>query len=182
MNLLKKGLLLMMLSGGITMAAYAQDEGTDVVLKAERIKKEQLPPEVLEAFQKQFPTANLRDVMKIPMDLYRKDFLIDESNPLGNDQYYTMTMTGTKMDVEAVYDKDGNLIRANEIAKDVELPTNITTYIVNTYPSYTIKKDKVKRVIEPNKTKVIWEVTIVQSKGVEKRLLFDKDGNFMKAR
>ncbi|RAJ76725.1 putative PepSY-like beta-lactamase-inhibitor [Chitinophaga dinghuensis] len=181
MNLLKKGLLLLMISSGMAVATYAQDDN-DVVLKAERIKREQLPPEVLDAFQKRFPTANLRDIMKIPTELYRKDFLIDETNPIGNDDYYTLTMTGTKMDVEAVYDKNGNLIRANEIARDVELPTTISTYIITNYPGFEIKKDRVKRVIEPTRTEAFWEVTIAQSRGVEKRLLFNKDGNFIKSR
>ncbi|SHM82323.1 Putative beta-lactamase-inhibitor-like, PepSY-like [Chitinophaga jiangningensis] len=180
MKTLKKGLTLVMLLVAVALGATAQDQET--LLKAERIKSDQLPPEVVAAYKKKFPSANLKDIVKIPTKTYKKDWEIDELHkPTGDEQYYTLYLSGTGMNLEALYDKKGNLIRANEVAKNVALPRTITTYIVTNYKGYNITKDKVKRFIEPNKINADWEVTVAKG-GDTKRLFFDKNGSFIKSK
>lgn len=156
----------------------AQDEKT--MLKAERIKADQLPPEVLAAYKKKFQNANLKDIVKLPMQTYKADWQIDEVHqPTGNEEYYSLTMHGDGIDVEALYDKKGNLIRANEVATNIAMPTAVSSYIVTNYKGYAITKDKVKRLIEPNQIQAEWEVEVVKGSD-KKRLLFDKEGKFKK--
>ncbi|NIG54936.1 hypothetical protein [Chitinophaga sp. Cy-1792] len=180
MKMVKSGLFLLLLLIGLVPTLRAQDD-QDVILEAKKIDKSQVPPEVMAAYRKQFPNANLKDIMKLPTSVYKKDWQIEEQNkPEPDDEYYTLNLTGTNMKLEALYDKHGNLIRANEIAKDVALPKSIASYIVTNYKGYSIKKDKVKRFIQPTQTSATWEVTIAEGKGSTRRLLFDKDGNFLK--
>ncbi|MFB6454039.1 hypothetical protein ACE38W_02115 [Chitinophaga sp. Hz27] len=156
MKMVKSGLfmlLLLMIGLAPTLRAQSVTDDQEVLLDAKRIKKSQLPPEVLAAYQKQFPKANLKDIMKLPTSVYKKNWEIEEQNkPEGGEEYYSLNLTGTNMNLEALYDRHGNLIRANEVAKDVALPKTISTYIVTHYKGYGITKDKVKRFIEPTKT------------------------------
>ncbi|CAL1518672.1 PepSY-like domain-containing protein [Chitinophaga sp. MM2321] len=178
MKLLKTTFCLLTVLSFWAISAEAQEE--QVLLKAERIKSDQLPPEVIAAYKQKFPSANLKQIVKLPTQVYKSDWEIDELNkPDGGDEYYSLSLSGTNVSLEALYDRKGNLIRANEVAKNVALPRKIGTYIVTNYKGYSIKKDKVKRLIEPNQVQAEWEVGI--AKGSEqKRLFFDKDGNFAK--
>lgn len=160
-----------------TFSASAQQE---TVFKAEKIKSDQLPPEVLAAYKQKFPQANLKDILKLPESTYKSDWQIDENKyPGTNEQYYTLYLYGKDMKVEALYDNKGNLIRATENAKNIKLPTTISTYILSHYKGYGITSDKVKRFIEPNTVNADWEVGITKG-STKKRLLFDKSGNFIK--
>jgi hypothetical protein len=160
-----------------TPQAKAQEE---TLLKAERIKEDKLPPEVLAAYKKKFPSANLRDIVKLPTKVYKKDWEIDErQSPSGDEEFYKLYLSGDNVQLEALYDRDGNLIRASEVAKNVALPTNTMQYIVKNYKGYLVKKDKVRRLIEPNSINAEWEVTVAKGKD-SKRLLFGSDGEFKK--
>ena len=157
--------------------ATAQEE---TLLKAERIKADKLPPEVVEAYKKKYPNANLKDIAKLPTQVYKKDWEIEESQqPSGDDEFYNLYLSGDDFQLEALYDRNGNLIRAHEVAKNVALPTNTMQYIVKNYKGYTVKKDKVRRLIEPNAINAEWEVTIAKGKD-SKRLLFGSKGEFKK--
>ncbi|MBC9929479.1 hypothetical protein [Chitinophaga qingshengii] len=180
MKTLKVYWLLLMLLTLPALSVGAQDEET--ILKAERIKKGDLPPEILEAYQKRFPNASLNQIMKIPTGLYKRDWEIEERNkPSLQDEYYTLTLTGDKLDIEALYDRNGNLIRARERAINVKLPENIGMYLADHYPGYHIVKDKVHRLISPKKIQAEWEVMVVKDNDF-RRLFFDKDGKFVKER
>lgn len=152
------------------------------MLKAERISSDKLPPEVLAAYKQKYPTANLKDIVKLPVKVYKKDWEIDELNqPTGDEEYYSLYLSGDNINLEALYDRQGNLIRANEVAKNVALPTKAMQYIVKNYKGYLVTKDKVKRLIEPNKIEAEWEATIKKGNDT-KRLLFATDGTFRKVK
>lgn len=161
-------------------SAFGVARAQETLLKAERITSKQLPPEVIAAYKKRFPTANLKQIVKLPTSVYKNDWEIDELNPPeGGEEYYTLSLRGDDVDLEALYDRNGNLIRANEVAKNVALPEAVNQYIYNNYKGYQIKKDKVKRLIEPNKISAEWEVLIAGKEG-KKRVFFDTDGKFIK--
>ncbi|MGX5819094.1 hypothetical protein ACWKWU_12905 [Chitinophaga lutea] len=163
----------------LTLAARAQQD-EEVLLKATRISSSNLPPEVVAAYKAKFPNANLKDIVKLPTKVYKKDWEIDESSrPTGNEEYYSLYLDGDDIRLEALYDAKGNLIRANEVAKNVALPHNAAEYIVKHYKGYMVSKDRVKRLIEPNSIQAEWEVTITKGKNT-KRLLFDTNGDFKK--
>lgn len=150
------------------------------MFKAEHIGTSQLPPEVAAAYRAKYPSMNLKDIVKLPLNTYKKNWQVDDLNyPTGSEQFYKLYLTGKDMNLEALYDNKGNLVRANEVAKNVVLPTKISSYIVTNYKGYVIKKDQVKRLIEPTTTTASYEVTIGKG-SVSKRVLFDKDGNFVK--
>lgn len=166
-------------AGAFITPALAQDE---TLLKAERIKEDKLPPEVIDAYKKKYPSANLKDIVKLPTKVYKKDWEIEElQQPTGDEEYYQLFLSGDNIQLEALYDRNGNLIRAHEVAKNVALPTKTMQYIVKNYKGYTVKKDKVKRLIEPNAIDAEWEVTIAKGKD-SKRLLFGTDGEFKKVK
>ncbi|ATL49074.1 hypothetical protein COR50_18915 [Chitinophaga caeni] len=159
---------------------YTMAQDSKTMLKAERIKSDQLPPEVIDAYKKKYPNANLKQIVKIPLNVYKEDWQIDElEHPDGSEQFYKLYLTGTNMHLEALYDAEGNLVRANEVAKNVKMPKKIGDYVYNNYKSYHVKSDKVKRLIEPNAINAEWEILVVKGKE-KKRLLFDTDGNFVK--
>ncbi|RPD39761.1 hypothetical protein [Chitinophaga barathri] len=177
MKILQIAFALLVSGAFFTPQVKAQEE---TLLKAERIKADKLPPEVLDAYKKKFPNANLKDIVKLPTKVYKKDWEIEESQqPTGDEEYYNLFLSGDNIQLEALYDRNGNLIRANEVAKNVALPTNTMQYIVKNYKGYLVKKDKVKRLIEPNSINAEWEVTIAKGKD-SKRLLFGTDGEFKK--
>jgi hypothetical protein len=162
------------------LANFTSAAQQQTVFKAEKIKSDQLPPEVLDAYKKKFPQANLKDILKLPESTYKSDWQIDENDyPGHNEQYYTLYLTGDNVKLEALYDSKGNLIRATENAKNIRLPQSISTYIVKNYKGYAITSDKVKRFIEPNSVNADWEVGVTKG-SAKKRLLFDKSGNFIK--
>lgn len=180
MKTLKAFRLLLLLFALPALHAVAQDQET--ILKAERIKKENLPPEIVADFQKRFPNVSLNQIMRIPTALYQRDWQVDEeSKPSLQDEYYTLSMTGDKLDIEALYDRSGHLIRARERAIDAKLPDSIGMYLANHYPGYKVVKDKVHQLISPKKIKAQWEVMVVKDNDF-RRLFFDKDGKFVKER
>lgn len=161
-------------------AGFAPVRAQETMLKAERIKSSDLPPEVLAAYKKRFPSANLKQIVKLPLQVYKNDWEIDELHqPDGSEEFYTLSMTGDRVDLEALYDRKGNLIRANEVARNVALPLEVNQYLVENYKGYTVKKDKVKRLIEPNKISAEWEV-LIANKTDKKRVFFDTAGKFIK--
>ncbi|RAJ06597.1 putative PepSY-like beta-lactamase-inhibitor [Chitinophaga skermanii] len=161
-----------------TTSLHAQEQTT--ILEATRINKEQLPKEVIDAYKKKFPSANLKQIMKLPTSVYKKDWQIDEQNPMSpNDDYYYLSMTGKTVDIEAVYDRNGNLVRANETATNMRLPASINKYIGDNYQGWRPVKDKVKRIIEPQEISSRWEVKIASANKATKRLLFDGQGNYL---
>ncbi|RBL91450.1 hypothetical protein [Chitinophaga flava] len=180
MKTVKVCFVLLLLCALPGLKTVAQDQET--ILRAERINKQDLPPEVVAAYMQKFPTANLTQIMKLPPAVFKREWLIEEQNtPSPNDQYYTLSMTGKGVDIEAVYDAQGNLIRASERARDVTLPVKIDDYIGNHYEGFRILKDKVRRLITPTKIKAEWEVLIVKGNDI-RRLFFNKDGDFLKER
>lgn len=162
-------------------ASFGPVRGQETMLKAERISSKDLPPEVIAAYKKRFPSANLKQIVKLPLQVYKNDWEIDEVHkPDGSQEFYTLSLRGDDVDLEALYDRQGNLIRANEVARNVAMPVEVSRYIVENYQGYTVKKDKVKRLIEPNQISAIWEVHIASKNGDKKRLFFDTNGKFIK--
>lgn len=150
----------------------------EVLLDAKRIKSEELPPAVQDSLRKHFPQERLSQVLQLPLKVYKSDWEVLEKNTMPDGEkadYYSVDLINTHGHVNAVYDKNGHLIQAKEHLKNAALPNNLTTYIAEVYPGYSIQSDAIRKVIRPDVFDAKYEVKI--TKGNEKkRLIFNSEG------
>ena len=95
------------------------------------------------------------------------------------DTYY-LTINGKGFNGIATYDSNGNLISAQESARDIALPHNIARAIGIRYPGWSIGKDHmVTTFYKDGKQKAYYHVNIM--KGAEhEKVVFDGHGNEVK--
>lgn len=100
-------------------------------LKAQdEIKKEKLPKSVVNAIETDFISCS----DKISWQVF------DES--IRNPDQYVATASGRNVSCEAVYDKNGKLIRSKTIMSNVKLPAEVHAAIKQEYPGWRITGDQ----------------------------------------
>jgi len=94
------------------------------------------------------------------------------------DQYEVYIKTSHGGRIDAVYGKNGNLVRMREVLKDVELPMKIEDAIAKSqYKDWNISKDKELITVGEDHVK---HYVVRLTKGEKKKTLFiDEKGNFL---
>ena len=132
---------------------FAQEAKKDY-LDADR--KNASPKEVLELVE----TAAELDVTK-------------QSDFDGRDKPYTVVFKSNKGAIHLTYDKKGKVIHSNELFKNINLPYQLTNYVLRQYPDHKIVGNKYKLYSKNGKvTKSSYNI-VVQNGNVKKHLEFN---------
>jgi hypothetical protein len=151
-------------------------------LELKKVKKERVPVNVIESFKKDFPKQEVTEYFVFPAKLYEYDWIVrEQADDYFKDHrpdYYSMTMKGDKIHLQAVYDSTGKLVRSREIVKDTELPNAIGKALASgEYKNWTIATDK--EVIKNSDTGTAhYKVKVEQGRRKE-LLYFDANGTIL---
>ncbi|GET24968.1 hypothetical protein [Prolixibacter sp. NT017] len=180
---MKKLMLAGMIVLAFTLQAFAQQE-----------MKVQVPMEKLVIDQSQVPqvvkTAVRKDVAdgqpvqwhtfpyvfkKYGWNVINPKLVKKDKKP---DQYEVYIKTNHGGRIDAVYGKDGNLVRMREVLKNIELPIKIDDAIAKSqYKDWNISKDKELITVGGEHVK---HYVVKLSKGDQHKTLFiDEKGNFL---
>jgi hypothetical protein len=144
-------LIILFLSGGISLLAQGKADN-------DGNKKINVPEAVSRAFHKDFP-----DVKNVEWGRERKEYEGE------------FILNGTE--ASANYDKTGHRTELELAIKNEELPSAVTDYIMKNYSDYRVK-ESAKVVSDKNIT--TYEVQVIKG-SIARELVFNKDGNFLKA-
>lgn len=164
-------------------AAYAQDEVL-VSIDAKRVTPSEIPPSVIEALKKDFPSMEVMEYYLFPSGKINSEWSVTEEDNLESGDvpdHYNILIKGTKGGyVNALYDKNGELKTMKILALDFALPASIrTAATTGKYAGYQIKSDKFVRVVNKKKEKEYIEVVVAKANST-KKLYFTPDGKLMK--
>ncbi|MDX1585272.1 MAG: PepSY-like domain-containing protein [Balneolaceae bacterium] len=132
-----------------------------VMAQQTKVKKQAIPTAVIKAVEADYLSCKDR----ITWYVYNEE---------GDISYYVATAKGKNIDCEAVYDKDGNLMRAKTVMKNVKLSTDLVNRITADYPGWKITEDRVViRDFDENKR---YTEVMMKRAGESKSLYFDSNG------
>ena len=94
--------------------------------------------------------------------------------------YYVASASGRNISIEAVYDKNGKLIRSKTVIKNVKLPEPIMSSVKDEYPDWRIVSDQVV-IRDFDKNKKYFQV-MIRKENNEKTIYYNAQGNKVKRR
>jgi len=158
-----------------------------ITITAKKISQSETPVAIVEAVTTDFPGAEAQAYYLLNAEEVQSDWVVTEEDNMAPGEKadrYTVSLKGSKGGyIHAFYNANGTLERMKMTAVDFVLPANIRNYISTTpaYKGYAITSDKYVKVINQKSKKETLEVSV--KKGTDtKRLYFDKNGKFIKAK
>jgi len=180
---MKKLMLASMIVLAFTLQAFAQQKmNVQVPMEKLVIDQNQVPQAVTQAVQKDVSDGQPVQWHTFPYvfkkygwDVVNPKLVKKEKKP---DQYEVYIKTSHGGRIDAVYGKNGNLVRMREVLKNVELPMNIEDAIAKSqYKDWNISKDKELITVGEDHVK---HYVVRLTKGEQKKTLFiDEKGNFL---
>lgn len=85
---------------------------------------------------------------------------------------FTVVFKSNKGFIELTYDRNGRVIQSNEVFKKVNMPTQLTLYVLRQYPEYKIVDNKYKYKFEIGKVTESSYSIVLQNGDEKKHLLF----------
>jgi len=166
------GLLLI----GFTFQSYAQD---DVLFEA-KIKKEEVPVEVITSVEKDFPGFTVEEFTAVPVEFIEDDVIINR-NIKSKDDYdsYQITLRNSNEKLTATYNKQGDLISEVAYGKNVELPVSVRNSIARTFPKWAFIKDTYKMTSYTDGKKNERYKVIIKKGNEMKKVVVDASGNIV---
>lgn len=131
-----------------------------VMAQQTKVKKKEVPASVIKAVENDYLSC--------------KDRISWHVNTSKNIDYYIATAQGKNITCEAVYDKDGNLIRAKTVMKNVKISPDLVRKIKTDFPGWKISEDRVV-IRDFDENKRFTEIKIDRS-GESKLLYYDSNG------
>lgn len=132
-----------------------------VLAQKTKLKKKEVPASVIKAVETDYLSCKDRITW----------YVDDEAE---NINYYVATAKGKNISCEAVYDKDGNLLRAKTVMRNVKISPDIVTKINADFPGWKISEDRVV-IRDFDENKRFTEVKIDRA-GESKLLYYDSNG------
>lgn len=147
------------------------------VIYAQKLTREKVPGTVLKSLEKDFPDAKITDYASIPTEKIGEELIINPSSSSENYDMYEMHVTGKNFNGDALYDRNGNLVRSTEIVRNVPLPYHVQRAIGENYPGWAVTNDReVMTFYKKGMQKVYYRVHL--TKGKEKaNIILDAEGN-----
>lgn len=176
---MKKLFAFTLLSAFLTLS-YAQDE-----LFYAKVKKEEVPAVVMTAVEQDFPDGSITTLKALPVEIIDQHWFIktNKKDDAGEDyDTYVMTVKTSKGMIDAIYDREGNLIYTTEHLKNVALPLPLQKTIGRVFPGWAVAGDKalVTHFVDGrNKAHYIIDL----SKGSQhEHIVLDGAGNLLKSK
>ena len=150
------------------------------------LKPNQVPSSLKNAVEKSYSTESTFEWHKFPYLLkkYGWEFKnnIDMSGTTTMPDFYEVTVKlshgGT---IDAVYNKEGKMLRSKELLKSMELPENVAKSIENgEYKDCRIVGDKLKITNAENQMPHTYYSVVVEKNNKKHTLYYDKNGKELK--
>lgn len=132
---MKKSILILAMIG-IGLQSYAQE-----VIYSATIKKEQVPQEVLEAIDVDFPDYTIEQYVAVPVDYVEDNVYVNRNFNAADMDSYQIILSAKGREIVANYNSDGKLMSSVENLKNVALPQAVSRAIESAYPGWKIGKD-----------------------------------------
>jgi len=174
-----KKITLLLFALSITSFSFAQ-----TVLGTAKLKKSEVPTEVLESVKEDFPNGTMSEIYGIPVQVLEDEWYFevnqeDTDTDLEYGAFSVMISTkeGTR---QANYDRKGNLINTVEKLKNIALPRPIENTIKKHYAGWSVVKDKARLITyhRKDRKKAHYKVWIAKN-GVKEKLVFYANGNIL---
>ncbi len=172
----------------LSFSAFAQmpvpEEEQEVPVDKLVLKSNDVPQDVKQSVQKSFMDGTVIKWYSFPYTLKQygwayKNEINNNSMDTRPNMYAVHIKTSDGSWVDAVFSKDGKLIRSKEVIKNSELPAPIINAIEKSkYHDWGITDDRV--VIKDNKNKTICYSVQVQKDNKKHNLYFDANGMQLK--
>lgn len=150
-------------------------------LELTAVKKGEEPKAVMDAVNKDFPKAIVKDIVVLPSKLYGEQWSVSDANNLDGSSvlYYQVSVTETNETSKAVYNKSGKLLSSKVIIKETQLPSQISSAITKKYAGWKIVNDREKITYKNEKLKEVYKVEIEKDK-MYRSLFIDAAGTIHK--
>lgn len=170
---MKKSVLILTLMT-LGLQSYAQE-----VIYSATLKKEQVPPVVLNAVEVDFPDYSVDAYDAVPegYDLINVEENMNfDSENLSN---YQITISSKNKNIVAYYDEEGALLRTVEDLKNIEPPVAISRSLASTYPCWKVSKTRFHMSkYENGKTKEEYKLVLTKD-GKKKHVHTDMNGHIL---
>ena len=165
---------------------YSQYEENEVEVPVEKLilKKDQIPPAIVQEVNKSFQNYKALQWYSFPYLIkeYGWAYKGQADANLGNtspDQYAVHITTSEGSKVDAIYTKDGKLVRSREVIVNSTLPKPIVKAIeTGPYKGWAIVGDR--SIITVAKNNSVHYAVKIEKNNVKHTLYFDKNGNQLK--
>jgi len=164
-NTMKKILTSAVMSFTIMTAIHAQSAQVRI-----KVKEAEIPVSVVESFKKDFSGGQAEEWAIVPAAIVGEEYLVSGYDNLDGEKptSYAVTMRGSNIKAEALYDQNGRLKYSKEVIKNGALPTAIRTAVAEKYPGFAFVKDQ--ETIKEGRSSFIHYRVIIE-KGKEKKAL-----------
>ena len=148
--------------------------------KEHEINHEDIPVALREAIQKDFPSHHDNAKWYAFDQRYNEWAMI---STIKGDKgvipdYYVASVRDEDVTINAVYNKNGKLLRSETILRNMDVPRNIAKSVTNEFPGWNIMKHQIIiRDFDHNKK---YFMVKIRNDGKKKTLFFDTDGNRVK--
>lgn len=145
-----------------------------------RVKEGEIPVSVIESFKKDFVGKQAEEWAIVPATIVGEEYVVSGYDNLNGEKptSYTVTIKGSNVKGEAVYDQNGNLKFSKERIKETALPASVTNAVMKKYPGFLFLNDQ--ETIKEGKSNFI-HYRVVIEKGKEKMALaVDSSGKILK--
>ncbi|MEZ5039773.1 MAG: hypothetical protein R2828_07775 [Saprospiraceae bacterium] len=175
---MKKLIVLVMVCAFVTLT-NAQD-----ALFYAKVKKEEIPANLLTAIEHDFPEGSILELKALPVEIIDGHWFVDvERNVTGkNYDTYVIKMHTSNGEIDATYDANGSLIYTTERLKEVALPLPLRKTIGRDFPGWAVSDDKalITHYID-GKQNAHYFVNLTKDGNLE-RIVLDGSGNLLKSR
>jgi hypothetical protein len=172
----------------IFFPAYTQIEENEVEVPIETLtlKKENIPVSIVQAVNKSFQNGSALEWYSFPYLLKEYGWAFESK---GNatiesalpDLYAVHIKTSKGSRVDAIYTKDGNILRSKEVIVNSMLPLPVTKAIeTGPYKGWIIVGDR--SIIKVARNNLVHYAVKVEHGNTRRTLYFDKNGNQLKNR
>ena len=164
----------------LTMFALGFHVYSQEFIYSAALKKEQVPPVVLNAVQVDFPNYSVDAFDAVPegYDLIN----VEENRNFDSENLnnYQITVSSKDKNIVAYYDEYGNLLRTVEDLKNMNPPMAVSQSMASAYPGWTIRKTRYHMSKSENGKKKEHYNLILTKDGNNKHVHTDVEGHILK--
>jgi hypothetical protein len=135
-----------------------------------KVKEAEIPISVVESFKKDYRGGQAEEWAIVPAAIVGEEYVVSGYDNLDGEKptSYAVTIRGTNMRTEALYDRNGKLKYSKEVIKDAALPVAIRNAVVAKYPGFALIKDQ--ETIKEGRSNFIHYRVIIE-KGKERKAI-----------
>ena len=146
---MKKFFFLLLASAGFTFPLFAQvdhiiDESEAMPVESLILKKDQVPPAIVNAVNSDFRNGGAFEWGKFPFVLEKYAWVVDKDAGNAKPDFYEVFIKAHDgSDIYAVYTPDGTIKESRTIRKNAALPLSVTESLAKSqYKDWTVVGDK----------------------------------------